>query len=324
MIVATSRSASEPLALVELPDRPLGPLDVRVRVHSVGVNPVDWKMREGGPLRLAHRLVGPRGPLVVGVDFAGEIVERGAMVRDLSVGDAVVGGTDFSRKQLGSYATEVVVRADQCARLPSSVGFEQAACLPVPGATAHRALVELGRLGERPDARVLVLGASGGVGLVCVQLAKALGASSWGVCSARNVALVERLGARPIDYTTGDPLLEAARVGGFDVVVDAVGTATYDAARVRALLRPDGVHVLVVVRPRDYPAIGLSARVVAVLGRPCRANLAPLVALAADGRLESLVEAVLPLADAEAAHARSRGGKVVGKLLLDPHARSTA
>ncbi len=322
MIVATSPSASEPLALVELPPRPLGPLDVRVRVHSVGVNPVDWKMREGGPLRLAHFFVGPRGPLVVGVDFAGEISERGASVCDLAVGAAVVGGTDFSRKQLGSYATEVVVRADQCAALPSSVGFEQAACLPVPGATAHRALVEVGRLRERPDARVLVLGASGGVGLVTIQLARALGAESWGVCSARNVALVERLGARPIDYTEGDPLAEAARVGGFDVIVNAVGTATYDAARVRALLRPEGVHVLVVVHPTDYPAIGLSSRTVAVLGKPRRANLAPLVALVAEGELESLVEEVFPLADAEAAHARSRGGKVVGKLLLDPHAKA--
>lgn len=320
MIVATSASASEPLALRELPSRPLGPLDVRVRVHSVGVNPVDWKMREGGPLRLAHRFVGPGGPLVVGVDFAGEVVERGAAVKDLALGAAVVGGTDFSRKQLGSYATEVVVRSDQCATLPATVGFEQAACLPVPGATAHRALVEVGRLRERRDARVLVLGASGGVGLVCIQLATALGATAWGVCSSRNVALVERLGARPIDYTSGDPLSAAAEHGPFDVVVNAVGTATYAAGRVRALLRADGVHVLVVVRPHDYPAIGLSARTVAVLGRPCRANLAPLVTLMSEGRLESLVDSTYPLAEAEAAHARSKTGKVVGKLLLTPPA----
>ncbi len=318
MIVATSRSASTPLALVELPPRPLGPLDVRVKTRSIGVNPVDWKMREGGPLRLAHRFVGPGGPLVVGVDFSGEIVERGASVRDLAVGQAVVGGTDFSRKQRGSYATEVVVRADQCAPLPSAITFEQAACLPVPGATAHRALVELGRLQERSGARVLVLGASGGVGLVCLQLARAKGADAWGVCSARNVALVERMGARALDYTAGDPLLEASRAGPFDVIVNAVGTATYAGARARALLSPSGVHVLVAVRPHDYPAMTLSSRTTAVLGRPCRANLAPLVALMAKGELEVLVERVFPLAEAEAAHALSRAGKVVGKLLLEP------
>src|SRR5450631_1913305 len=140
MRVATSSSATEPLRIVELPSRPLRAGDVRVRVRSIGVNPVDWKMREGGPLRLAHHFVGPSGPLVVGVDFAGEVIEIGGGVTELAVGARVVGGTDFSRKQLGSDATEVVVRPDQCAVLPDAVDFDRAACLPVPGATAWRAL----------------------------------------------------------------------------------------------------------------------------------------------------------------------------------------
>src|SRR5450631_4673908 len=100
MRVATSSSATEPLRIVELPSRPLRAGDVRVRVRSIGVNPVDWKMREGGPLRLAHRFLGPSGPLVVGVDFAGEVVECGAPPQDLAVGARVVGGTNFSRRQL--------------------------------------------------------------------------------------------------------------------------------------------------------------------------------------------------------------------------------
>ena len=83
---------------------------------------------------------------------------------------------------------------------------------------------------------------------------------------------------------------------------------------------PADARDLVVVRPHDYPAIGLSARTVAVLGRPCRANLAPLVTLMSEGRLESLVDSTYPLAEAEAAHARSKTGKVVGKLLLTPPA----
>lgn len=314
--VATSKSADLPLALVELPSQPLRSRDVRVRVRAVGVNPVDWKMRGGGPLRLAHRFVGPPGPLVVGVDFAGEVVEVD-LWSDLKVGDRVVGGTDFSRKQLGSYADEVVVRDDQCARLPDSVSFEQAACIPVPGVTALSAF-ELAGIPERvPAARILVLGASGGVGLITLQLARAMGAKAVGVCSGRNVALVEGEGAIAIDYTKGDPLVAAKQHGPYDLVLHAIGTATYPLAGCRALLRPGGVVCLVVIRPHDYLAL-VHSDVRTVLGRPARKALEPLVAALADGKLQPRIEARFPLADAERAHQVSRSGKVVGKLLLIP------
>ena len=101
MIAATSTDAHTPLHLVELPPMPLRNDEVRIKVRSIGVNPVDWKMREGSPLGFAQRLLGPRGPLVVGIDFAGEVTEVGASVRDLSVGARVVGGADFSRGQRG-------------------------------------------------------------------------------------------------------------------------------------------------------------------------------------------------------------------------------
>ncbi|MBI2389174.1 MAG: NAD(P)-dependent alcohol dehydrogenase [Deltaproteobacteria bacterium] len=312
-MVATSCSAEEPLTLVELPSEPLGSRDVRVAVRAIGVNPVDWKMRSGGPLRLAHRILGPRGPLVVGVDFAGEVVEA-AERADLRVGDRVVGGTDFSRKQLGSYASEVVVRDEQCAVLPASVSFEVAACLPVPGVTALTCL-ELGRV--REASRVLVLGASGAVGLATLQLTRARGARAVGVCSTRNAALVERYGAIAVDYTKGDALAAAAPHGPYDLVVHAVGTATYPLRACRSLLTRRGVVALVVIRPADYPALA-HRDVATVLGRPHRAVLEQLVSAVARGELETLVEEKIPLAEAERAHAMSRGGRVVGKLLLIP------
>jgi NADPH:quinone reductase-like Zn-dependent oxidoreductase len=291
---------------------------VRVRVAAVGVNQVDWKMREGGPLRLAHRFVGPSGPLVVGVDFSGEVVEADAAA-DLKPGARVVGATDFSRQQLGSYATEVVVRDDQCAVLPESVSFDDAACLPIPAATAVRAFAGA-RLEAIPrgEAKVLVLGASGGVGLVTLQLARALGAKTVGVCSTRNLALVERLGAVAIDYTRGPALGAAGPHGPFDLVFHAVGTATYPLDACRALLSPRGVVTLVVERPGDWPALLLRANVKTVLGRPGRANLTPVVAALARRELETLVAQRLPLAEAEEAHRISRAGRVVGKLLLVP------
>jgi NADPH:quinone reductase-like Zn-dependent oxidoreductase len=316
--VATSRSPSEPLALRELPAKALRAGDVRVRVAAIGVNPVDWKMRSGGPLRFAHRFVGPSGPLVVGVDFAGEVVEADAGA-DLAVGTRVVGGTDFSRGQLGSYATEVVVRADQCATLPDDVTFEHAACLPVPGATALRAF-ELARLSEVPpsDLRVLVLGASGGVGLVTLQLVRAMGGKAAGVCSTRNVALVERLGATAIDYSKGDPLAAAASEGPFHLVFHCVGSDLYPLAAARAVLAPRGVDALAVVRAADVPSMLFRSSVKSVLGRPVRKNLEPLVQALAKGDIEPLIEARFPLAEAEKAHALSQAGRVVGKLLLVP------
>lgn len=318
MIAATSRSASAPLALVELPSRPLRPGEVRVRVRSIGVNPVDWKMRGSSPLGLAQRVLGPGGPLVVGIDFAGEVAEVAPGVDALAVGARVVGGTDFSRGQRGSYADEVITRPDQCAVLPDGVSFDAAACLPVAGVTAWRWVVEAARIGERRSPRVLVLGASGGVGLFAVQIARSLGASVVGVCSTRNAPLVARLGAAVVDYTAGDPLAAAAASGPFDLVLNAVGSGVYPLGPSRALLTPDGVLGLVVVRGADAPSLVFSPRTRTLLGRVTRDHLDPLVAALARGDLEAVIADRLPLAEAERAHALSRGGKVVGKLLLAP------
>ncbi|MFO0603719.1 MAG: NAD(P)-dependent alcohol dehydrogenase [Polyangiales bacterium] len=319
MFAATSPSAAEPLRLVELPQRPLRFDEVRVKVRAVGVNPVDWKMRGfGSPLGLAQRLLGPRGPLVVGTDFAGEVVEVGASLGGTKPGLRVVGGTDFSRGQRGSYADEVVVRTDQFAALPDGVRFEDAACLPVPGVTAWRALTEVGGLREKRGARVLVLGAAGGVGLMAVQLARSLGASAVGVCSARNAALVGAMGAEVVDYGAGDALAAARAKGPYALVLNAVGSDAYPVGACRALLTPTGAVCLVAARPHDYPSLVAYGNVRAVLGRPTRALLEPLVAALAKGELKVTIEATLPLAEAEEAHRRSRTGKVVGKIVLLP------
>lgn len=318
MIVMTSPSADAPLAPVELPSRPLGAGEVRVAVRAIGVNPVDWKMRSGGPLRFAHRLLGPPGPLVVGVDFAGEVVEVGAGAAELAPGARVVGGTNFGRKQYGSYADEVIVRPDQCAVLPPEVSFEQAACLPVAAVTPWMCLTQLSAVSTTPDARVLVLGASGGVGLMALQLSSLLGAHAVGVCSARNLELVERYGAVAIDYGQGDALEAAREHGPYHLVMQLVGTDKYPLAKCRSLLAPGGRVTLVVIRPADYLAYAFLPSVNTVLGRPDRVTLEPLVAAVAAGDLDPLIAKTYPLGEAELAHAESQRGKVVGKLLLLP------
>src|SRR5207248_2827730 len=137
-----------------------------VAVHAVSVNPVDWKMRSGGPLRLAARAIrifrGPRGPVILGVDFAGVVEAVGARVTGYTVGQRVYGGTNFARGQHGSYADTVVVRDDQLCPIPDGVPFDVAGALNVIGVTAWMSVSEYRPL--EPGRRALVLGASGGVG----------------------------------------------------------------------------------------------------------------------------------------------------------------
>ncbi|HVV85703.1 MAG TPA: NAD(P)-dependent alcohol dehydrogenase [Kofleriaceae bacterium] len=312
-----------PLERVELPTPPPGPRDVRVAVHAIGVNPVDWKMRQKGPLRLAARLIrpfrGPRGPVILGVDFAGVVDEVGAKVKHVAVGDRVVGGTNFSRGQHGSYADTVVVRADQVARLPDAVAFDVAAALPVAGVTAWMALHDYRPIG--PGRRVLVLGASGGVGQFAVQLARRVCEAELvvGVCSSKNAALVRELGAHEVvAYDAGDPIEQARAHGPYDVVVDCAGS--YQASRCRSLLARGGRHVMVA---GDSPAMMFQVvvppfRSRAILGKPTTARLAALVDAVAAGKVTVAITARLPLTSVEAAHEQSRTGRMTGKLVLLP------
>lgn len=312
----TSANKDTPLAWRELPDLPLRPEQVRVQVRAAGVNPVDWKMREGDFLGVVQRLVGPRGPLVVGVDLAGVVTEVGSAVTDLRPGDRVVAGTDFSKGERGSYAEVAQVLASNCAKLPDSVPFDVAGALPVAGVTAQMALFEVAKLTPGEPAKVLVLGASGGVGHLAVQLARNAGFFVAGVCSTRNAALVSRLGAQVIDYSQSDVASEAAKLGPFDLVLDAVGSASYPAALGKRLLKPGGTLVQVVPAPSDLPGILLPGPARTVLARPNRPRLQRLVEAIAAGQLEVVLAERLPLGEAERAHQLSRAGKVTGKLVL--------
>lgn len=312
-----SWARGEPLVLLELPTPEPRPRELRVAVAAIGVNPVDWKMRQRGPLRLAARLLGPRPPVVFGVDFAGVVTAVGSRVHTIKVGDHVVGGTDFSRGQRGSQADTVLVREDQVAVLPPGFDLELAAALPVAGVTAYRCIVEVGRLG--PGQRALILGASGGVGQLAVQFAVDRGGSAVGVCSGKNAALVRDLGAEAVlDYTRGDPLAQARAFAPFQVVLDAVGGAP--GAACRALLAPGGRHTMIA-----NETVGGTLNILvppftsrSVLGRPTANRLAAVVDAVARGALKVRIEQRLPLADAGRALALSQAGRLTGKLILIP------
>ncbi|MFD9462386.1 NAD(P)-dependent alcohol dehydrogenase [Streptomyces sp. NPDC060027] len=206
---------------------------VLVRVEAVSLNAFDWHHLRGDPY-MARLTFGVRRPRqrIPGRDFAGRVEAVGADVKRLRPGDEVFGEAD------GAFAEYVCAPEDVVETKPAGLTFEQAAALPLAGNTALVGLRDVAPL--RPGLRVLVNGASGGVGTFAVQIATAYGAEVTGVCSARNADLVRSLGAdRVIDYATVDFTREGQR---YDVVFDLVGNRSLTAFR-RALT-PAGTLVL--------------------------------------------------------------------------------
>jgi len=219
----------------------LGPLpipepragEVRIRVRAASLNPYDWHIYRGDPYlaRLMFGLLRP-GHRVVGADVAGHVDAIGEEVTDLAPGDAVYGS--IGRGACGEYA---VAPVSALALKPLKATFEHAAALPMATITALQGLRDA-RVG--PGSRVLVIGASGGVGHLAVQIARILGAERVvAVCSGRNADWVAALGAdRVIDYTAQSVLDADER---FDVIFDTVATTSLK--RLRAVMAPGGVYV---------------------------------------------------------------------------------
>jgi len=219
---------------VEMPE--LADDGVLVRVRAASVNPVDWHDVTGTPwiARPMTGLRGPKGSRLTGRDFAGTVEAVGKDVTDLHPGDDVFGGKSGG----GSFAEYVCVPME-VARKPANLTLEEAAAVPVAALTALQGLRDHGQL--QPGQKVLVNGASGGVGTFAVQIAKALGAEVTAVCSTRNVEQARSLGAdRVIDYTREDFTRGGER---YDLILDVAGTKSW--SRYRRVLKPDGTLVMV-------------------------------------------------------------------------------
>ena len=207
---------------------------VLVRVRAAALNPLDIYRARGAPYvaRLDGGLVRPKS-VRLGVDMAGVVEAVGRNVTRFKPGDEVFG------LRLGAFGEYVDARETLLALKPANVTFEQAAAAPVAGVTALQGLRDKGKVG--PGQKVLVNGASGGVGTFAVQIAKALGAEVTGVCSTRNVELVRSLGAdHVVDYAKEDFTRSGER---YDVILDLV--ATQSLADYRRALKPRGIYVLV-------------------------------------------------------------------------------
>lgn len=293
--------------------------EVLVRVHAASVNRGDYYTL-GGAAVLMRPMIGgfvrPKEPRLGG-DFAGVAEAVGADVTDIEPGDEVFG------VRSGAFAEYVAARK-AVARKPGNLSFEEAAAVPVAALTALEALRDHGRL--EPGQRVLVNGASGGVGTFAVQLAKALGAGHvTAVCSTRNVERARSLGAdRVIDYTRDDYTRGSER---YDLLLDVAGTHSWRANR--RVLGPGGSLVLVGAPTgnRLTGPIGHLARLwvasrfsrkrlVFFVCKPNRPNLATLRELIEDGTLRPVVDHVYPLSEIADALEAIGGGHTQGKLVV--------
>ena len=231
-IVRSRYGGPEVLSLQEIPRPEPKPTEVRVKVQAAGINQADWFMLNGSPfvVRFMTGLLRPKDA-VPGMDLAGVVDAVGSKVTRLKVGDAVFGEAGRA------YAEYACVPAERLGLKPEGVSFEQAASLSVAGVTALQGLRDKG--GLQPGQRVLINGASGGVGTFAIQIAKALGGAVTAVCSTRNVAQARSLGATEvIDYTQAD---FAEGGAPYDVIFDLV--ANRSLAQYRALLAEGGTYV---------------------------------------------------------------------------------
>jgi len=293
--------------------------EVLVKIHAAAVNPLDWHYMRGSPyfMRLGSGLGAPDNARM-GVDFAGTVEAVGSNVVRFKRGDEVFGG------RTGAFAEYVTVREGRALVLkPANMTFAQAASVPIAGLTALQALRDHGKL--EPGQKVLINGASGGVGTFAVQIAKAFDAEVTGVCSSRNAEMVRSIGAdHVIDYKSEDYTEGGQK---YDLIVDMVGN--HSPLANRSVLKPDG-HLVIVGGPKGdwlgpimsvLKAIVVSPFVDQDLGMFVAELHAEDLAVIADlmhaGKVTPVIDRSYTLSEVRDAIRYSEDGHARGKIIID-------
>ena len=317
-IVQDRFGSPDALELREIDKPEVGDGEVLVGVQAASVNPADWYAMAGTPY-VARPQMGLRKPRSnrVGLDLAGVVEAVGGQVTRFKPGDEVFGAST------GTLAEFVAVPQDALVPKPAKLSFEQAAAVPVAALTALQGLRDKGRL--QPGQKVLINGASGGVGTFAVQLAKSFGAEVTGVCSTRNLDMVASLGAdQVIDYTQEDFTRSGRR---YDLLLDVAGSRSWSACR--QVLTPQATLVMVgapkgsrllgplghIVKVR-LASLRASQRVVFFISKLHNQDLEVLRELLEDGTVTPVVERSYPLSEAADALRYLGEGHARGKLVV--------
>ena len=297
-----------------------GDKEVLVKVRAASINPLDWRLMRGLPAVL-RPLFGMGRPKLerAGVDVAGEVEAVGGKVTRFKPGDLVFGACK------GAFAEYGCAAESRLALKPDNITFEQAASAVVAGVTALQALRDKGKL--LPDQKVLINGASGGVGTFAIQIARSMGAHVTGVCSGRNLELVRSLGAdQVIDYTREDFTRMGAR---YDLILDGVGS--HSAATLRRLLTSKGTCVMIggpkgfrpMLRFLMTSVLGaiilsrmVSQTLLVFVARVDPEVLDSLGALMKAGRVVPVIDRVYALSEVRDAMRYAEEGHVRGKVVL--------
>ena len=318
-VVSRCYGGPEALEYLDVEKPSPGPNDVVVKLEAAAVNPLDYHYMRGSPylMRLSIGIGRPNDPRM-GVDFAGVVVETGENVSKFAVGDAVFGG------HAGAFAEYVVMPEDRAiAAKPDNVSFEQAAAIPIAAITALQALRDHGRL--KAGEKVLINGASGGVGSYAVQIAKELGAEVHGVCSTRNVDMVLGLGANHVFDYKQENYTDSGNE--YDLIVDMVGNHSLTANR--RVLKPKGRMVIVggpkgnwltpFWQPLKAAMLSpfIDQKIGMMLAELYGEDLEFLAGLMADGHLRSRIDRRYPLSDTAEALRYLETQRARGKVIID-------
>ncbi len=297
---------------IEMP--PVGDDGVLVRVRAAALNPLDWRFMRGGVLRMMTGLFKPKTGRI-GIDVAGEVEAVGRNVTQCRPGDHVFGYCE------GALAEYVWGKEIQFAPQPANITFEQAAGINIAGCTSLQALRDAARL--QPGQRVVINGASGGVGTFAVQIAKVFGAVVTGVCSTRNLDFVRSLGADDaIDYTKDDFTRGGRR---YDLLLENVGNLSMSACR--RLLNPAGIALLIGAPHTSWPFVAylINAGVLARFARPkvrlfmshtSKDDLLTLKDLIDAGKVTPVIDRTYPLSETAEAVRYLEQGHARGKVVI--------
>jgi NADPH:quinone reductase-like Zn-dependent oxidoreductase len=313
-IYQTKYGKSDVLEYGEQPTPQLKADEVRLKNHASSVNPRDWMIRNG---RYQLQFLVPSFPLILGSDFAGEVLEVGAKVKGFKKGDKVFGMKN-PLDGLATYAEQVVAPEKNIALMPENISYAEAAGVPLCSLTAWQALVHI-----KKGMKILIIGASGGVGCFGIQIAKAFGGEVTAVCSRSNEAMVSELGAsKVIDYHQQDFL---KGYNSYDIIFDTVGR--HNLAKCSPVLNLGGSYISTIPSPNNFKAMAgtkfkslfsrntKNAKVVMV--KPIGSDLAKIAELISDGSIRAVIDQIFPIQQAAAAHDYSRSLHAKGKIILE-------
>ncbi|MGK7947638.1 MAG: NAD(P)-dependent alcohol dehydrogenase [Xenococcaceae cyanobacterium] len=307
-IIIDRYGSADVLQYREVEQPKIKPTELLVKVRAASVNPLDWKVRQG----MLKVLMNNKFPKILGADLSGEVVEIGNQVTRFQLGDEIYASLPSSS---GSYAEFVAVAEKLAAPKPTNITHSEAGVIPLTAMTALQALRNLGKI--KAGYKVLINGASGGVGIFAVQIAKANDAEVTGVCSQKNSELVKSLGCdRTIDYNQQDFTQDTTQ---YDIVFDAVAKSSF--WQCKNILKPEGIYISTLPSLSNFGAILATAifsrqKAKLIIFQPNSQDLLDLKELIETGKLRPIIDRTYSLSELAQAHKYSESQRTAGKISI--------